>query len=209
MNPDKVRKGAINLNLIPTVIEQSSRGERAYDIYSRLLKDRIIMLSGPIDDNVANSVIAQLLFLEAQDSEKDIYLYINSPGGSVSAGLAIFDTMNFIKSDVQTIVIGMAASMGAFLLAAGQKGKRYALPNSEVMIHQPLGGAQGQATEIEIAARHILHTRERLNTILAERTGQPLDIIARDTDRDNYMTAEQAKEYGLIDHIMENNKTLK
>lgn len=209
MNPDKVRKGAINLNLIPTVIEQSSRGERAYDIYSRLLKDRIIMLSGPIDDNVANSVIAQLLFLEAQDSEKDIYLYINSPGGSVSAGLAIFDTMNFIKSDVQTIVIGMAASMGAFLLAAGQKGKRYALPNSEVMIHQPLGGAQGQATEIEIAARHILHTRERLNTILADRTGQPIDIIARDTDRDNYMTAEQAKEYGLIDHIMENNKTLK
>lgn len=209
MNPDKVRKGAINLNLIPTVIEQSSRGERAYDIYSRLLKDRIIMLSGPIDDNVANSVIAQLLFLEAQDSEKDIYLYINSPGGSVSAGLAIFDTMNFIKSDVQTIVIGMAASMGAFLLAAGQKGKRYALPNSEVMIHQPLGGAQGQATEIEIAARHILHTRERLNTILADRTGQPIDIIARDTDRDNYMTAKQAKEYGLIDHIMENNKSLK
>lgn len=209
MNPDKVRKGAINLNLIPTVIEQSSRGERAYDIYSRLLKDRIIMLSGPIDDNVANSVIAQLLFLEAQDSEKDIYLYINSPGGSVSAGLAIFDTMNFIKSDVQTIVIGMAASMGAFLLAAGQKGKRYALPNSEVMIHQPLGGAQGQATEIEIAARHILHTRERLNTILADRTGQPIDIIARDTDRDNYMTAEQAKEYGLIDYIMENNKSLK
>lgn len=209
MNPDKVRKGAINLNLIPTVIEQSSRGERAYDIYSRLLKDRIIMLSGPIDDDVANSVIAQLLFLEAQDSEKDIYLYINSPGGSVSAGLAIFDTMNFIKSDVQTIVIGMAASMGAFLLAAGQKGKRYALPNSEVMIHQPLGGAQGQATEIEIAARHILHTRERLNTILADRTGQPIDIIARDTDRDNYMTAEQAKEYGLIDHIMENNKSLK
>ncbi|MDT2768099.1 ATP-dependent Clp endopeptidase proteolytic subunit ClpP [Globicatella sulfidifaciens] len=197
------------MNLVPTVIEQSSRGERAYDIYSRLLKDRIIMLSGPIDDNVANSVIAQLLFLEAQDSEKDIYLYINSPGGSVSAGLAIFDTMNFIKSDVQTIVIGMAASMGAFLLAAGQKGKRYALPNSEVMIHQPLGGAQGQATEIEIAARHILHTRERLNTILADRTGQPIDIIARDTDRDNYMTAEQAKEYGLIDHIMENNKTLK
>ncbi|MGX7077207.1 ATP-dependent Clp endopeptidase proteolytic subunit ClpP [Globicatella sp. HMSC072A10] len=197
------------MNLIPTVIEQSSRGERAYDIYSRLLKDRIIMLSGPIDDNVANSVIAQLLFLEAQDSEKDIYLYINSPGGSVSAGLAIFDTMNFIKSDVQTIVIGMAASMGAFLLAAGQKGKRYALPNSEVMIHQPLGGAQGQATEIEIAARHILHTRERLNTILADRTGQPIDIIARDTDRDNYMTAEQAKEYGLIDYIMENNKSLK
>lgn len=205
----KLAEGVYKMNLIPTVIEQSSRGERAYDIYSRLLKDRIIMLSGPIDDNVANSVIAQLLFLEAQDSEKDIYLYINSPGGSVSAGLAIFDTMNFIKSDVQTIVIGMAASMGAFLLAAGQKGKRYALPNSEVMIHQPLGGAQGQATEIEIAARHILHTRERLNKILAERTGQPLEVIARDTDRDNYMTAEQAKEYGLIDQVMETSQTLK
>lgn len=201
-------KGAKRMNLIPTVIEQSSRGERAYDIYSRLLKDRIIMLSGPIDDNVANSVIAQLLFLEAQDSDKDIYLYINSPGGSVSAGLAIFDTMNFIKSDVQTIVIGMAASMGAFLLAAGQKGKRHALPNSEVMIHQPLGGAQGQATEIEIAARHILHTRERLNKILAERTGQPLEVIARDTDRDNYMTAEQAKEYGLIDNVMVTSQAL-
>ena len=151
------------MNLIPTVIEQSSRGERAYDIYSRLLKDRIIMLSGPIDDNVANSVIAQLLFLDAQDSEKDIYLYINSPGGSVSAGLAIFDTMNFVKADVQTIVLGMAASMGSFLLTAGQKGKRFALPNAEIMIHQPLGGAQGQATEIEIAARHILDTRQRLN----------------------------------------------
>ncbi|MFP7308846.1 ATP-dependent Clp protease proteolytic subunit, partial [Enterococcus faecalis] len=161
------------MNLIPTVIEQSSRGERAYDIYSRLLKDRIIMLSGPIDDNVANSVIAQLLFLDAQDSEKDIYLYINSPGGSVSAGLAIFDTMNFVKADVQTIVLGMAASMGSFLLTAGQKGKRFALPNAEIMIHQPLGGAQGQATEIEIAARHILDTRQRLNSILAERTGQP------------------------------------
>ena len=159
------------MNLIPTVIEQSSRGERAYDIYSRLLKDRIIMLSGPIDDNVANSVIAQLLFLDAQDSEKDIYLYINSPGGSVSAGLAIFDTMNFVKADVQTIVLGMAASMGSFLLTAGQKGKRFALPNAEIMIHQPLGGAQGQATEIEIAARHILDTRQRLNSILAERTG--------------------------------------
>ncbi|MGO2590755.1 MAG: ATP-dependent Clp endopeptidase proteolytic subunit ClpP, partial [Enterococcus faecalis] len=184
------------MNLIPTVIEQSSRGERAYDIYSRLLKDRIIMLSGPIDDNVANSVIAQLLFLDAQDSEKDIYLYINSPGGSVSAGLAIFDTMNFVKADVQTIVLGMAASMGSFLLTAGQKGKRFALPNAEIMIHQPLGGAQGQATEIEIAARHILDTRQRLNSILAERTGQPIEVIERDTDRDNYMTAEQAKEYG-------------
>lgn len=165
------------MNLIPTVIEQSSRGERAYDIYSRLLKDRIIMLSGPIDDNVANSVIAQLLFLDAQDSEKDIYLYINSPGGSVSAGLAIFDTMNFVKADVQTIVLGMAASMGSFLLTAGQKGKRFALPNAEIMIHQPLGGAQGQATEIEIAARHILDTRQRLNSILAERTGQPIEVI--------------------------------
>lgn len=197
------------MNLIPTVIEQSSRGERAYDIYSRLLKDRIVMLSGPIDDNVANSVIAQLLFLEAQDPEKDIYLYINSPGGSVSAGLAIFDTMNFINADVQTIVIGMAASMGAFLLAAGEKGKRFALPNAEVMIHQPLGGAQGQATEIEIAAKHILSTRERLNKILAERTGQTLKTIARDTERDNYMSAQQAVEYGLVDAVMEKTKKAK
>ena len=197
------------MNLIPTVIEQSSRGERAYDIYSRLLKDRIIMLSGPIDDNTANSVIAQLLFLDAQDSEKDIYIYINSPGGSVSAGLAIFDTMNFIKADVQTIAMGMAASMGSFLLTAGEKGKRFALPNAEIMIHQPLGGAQGQATEIEIAARHILQTRERLNKILAERTGQAMEIIERDTDRDNYMTAQQAKDYGLIDEVMVNSKSLK
>ncbi|WP_256327826.1 ATP-dependent Clp endopeptidase proteolytic subunit ClpP [Trichococcus collinsii] len=197
------------MNLIPTVIEQSSRGERAYDIYSRLLKDRIIMLSGPIDDNTANSVIAQLLFLDAQDSEKDIYIYINSPGGSVSAGLAIFDTMNFIKADVQTIAMGMAASMGSFLLTAGEKGKRFALPNAEIMIHQPLGGAQGQATEIEIAARHILQTRERLNKILAERTGQPMEVIERDTDRDNYMTAQQAREYGLIDEVMVNSKSLK
>ena len=197
------------MNLIPTVIEQSSRGERAYDIYSRLLKDRIIMLSGPIDDNTANSVIAQLLFLDAQDSEKDIYIYINSPGGSVSAGLAIYDTMNFIKADVQTIAMGMAASMGSFLLTAGEKGKRFALPNAEIMIHQPLGGAQGQATEIEIAARHILQTRERLNKILAERTGQPMEVIERDTNRDNYMTAQQAKEYGLIDEVMVNSKSLK
>lgn len=197
------------MNLIPTVIEQSSRGERAYDIYSRLLKDRIVMLSGPIDDAVANSVIAQLLFLDAQDPDKDIYLYINSPGGSVSAGLAIFDTMNFINADVQTIVIGMAASMGAFLLAAGEKGKRYALPNAEVMIHQPLGGAQGQATEIEIAAKHILKTRDTLNKILAERTGQILKVIARDTDRDNYMSAEEAVKYGLVDAIMTNSKNLK
>lgn len=167
------------------------------------------MLSGPIDDNVANSVIAQLLFLDAQDSEKDIYLYINSPGGSVSAGLAIYDTMNFVKADVQTIVLGMAASMGAFLLTAGTKGKRFALPNSEIMIHQPLGGAQGQATEIEIAARHILKTKERLNAILAERTGQPLEVIQKDTDRDNYMTADEAKEYGLIDEVMVNSSSLK
>ncbi|MGX7014622.1 ATP-dependent Clp endopeptidase proteolytic subunit ClpP [Vagococcus silagei] len=196
------------MNLIPTVIEQSSRGERAYDIYSRLLKDRIIMLSGPIDDNVANSVIAQLLFLDAQDPEKDIFLYINSPGGSVSAGLAIYDTMNFIKSDIQTIVLGMAASMGSFLLSSGTKGKRFALPNAEIMIHQPLGGAQGQASEIEIAARHILNTRDRLNKILADNTGQPLEIIEKDTDRDNFMSAEEAKEYGLIDDVMVNSTRL-
>lgn len=190
------------MNLIPTVIEQSSRGERAYDIYSRLLKDRIIMLSGQVTDDLANSIIAQLLFLDAQDSEKDIYVYINSPGGSVTAGMAIYDTMNFVKADVQTIVMGMAASMGSFLLTAGAKGKRFALPNAEIMIHQPLGGAQGQATEIEIAARHILQTRDRLNHILAERTGQPLEVIEKDTDRDNFMTAEEAKDYGLIDEIM-------
>ncbi|MBT2732171.1 MULTISPECIES: ATP-dependent Clp endopeptidase proteolytic subunit ClpP [Carnobacterium] len=196
------------MNLVPTVIEQSSRGERAYDIYSRLLKDRIIMLSGPVDDDLANAVIAQLLFLDAQDSEKDIYIYINSPGGSVTAGLAIFDTMNFIKADVQTIAMGMAASMGSFLLTAGTKGKRYALPNAEIMIHQPSGGSQGQATEIEIAARHILKTRERLNKILSERTGQPIEVIQSDTDRDNYMSAEDAKAYGLIDEIMENSAAL-
>lgn len=197
------------MNLIPTVIEQSPRGERAYDIYSRLLKDRIIMLGGQIDDNVANSVIAQLLFLDAQDPEKDIYLYVNSPGGSVTAGMAIFDTMNFINSDVQTIAMGMAASMGSFLLAAGAKGKRFALPNAEIMIHQPLGGAQGQATEIEIAARHILKTRDRLNHILVERTGQPIEVIERDTDRDFFMSADEAKDYGLIDSIMKNSKDLK
>lgn len=191
------------MNLVPTVIEQSPRGERAYDIYSRLLKDRIIMLGGGIDDQVANSVIAQLLFLDAQDPEKDIYLYINSPGGSVTAGLAIYDTMNFIKADVQTIAIGLAASMGSFLLAAGEKGKRFALPNAEIMIHQPLGGAQGQATEIEIAAKHILRTRERLNKILVERTGQDMEVIERDTDRDFFMMAEEAKDYGLVDEIMD------
>ncbi|HDH1946962.1 TPA: ATP-dependent Clp endopeptidase proteolytic subunit ClpP [Staphylococcus aureus] len=190
------------MNLIPTVIETTNRGERAYDIYSRLLKDRIIMLGSQIDDNVANSIVSQLLFLQAQDSEKDIYLYINSPGGSVTAGFAIYDTIQHIKPDVQTICIGMAASMGSFLLAAGAKGKRFALPNAEVMIHQPLGGAQGQATEIEIAANHILKTREKLNRILSERTGQSIEKIQKDTDRDNFLIAEEAKEYGLIDEVM-------
>ncbi|WP_141432995.1 ATP-dependent Clp endopeptidase proteolytic subunit ClpP [Bacillus sp. 03113] len=190
------------MNLIPTVIEQTNRGERAYDIYSRLLKDRIIMLGSAIDDNVANSIVSQLLFLDAENPEKDVSIYINSPGGSITAGMAIYDTMQFIKPDVQTICMGMAASMGAFLLAAGAKGKRYCLPNSEVMIHQPLGGAQGQATEIEIAAKRILFLRDKLNGILSERTGQPIDIISRDTERDNFMTAEKAKEYGLVDHII-------
>lgn len=193
------------MTLIPTVIEQTNRGERAYDIYSRLLKDRIIMLGGQIDDNVANSVVAQLLFLDAENPEKDISLYINSPGGSVTAGMAIYDTMNFVKADVQTICIGMAASMGAFLLSSGAKGKRFALPNAEVMIHQPLGGAQGQATEIEIHARHILQTRDKLNKILAANTGQPLEIIEKDTDRDNFMSAQEAKDYGLIDNIIDRN----
>ncbi len=194
------------MNLVPTVIEQTSRGERAYDIYSRLLKDRIIMLGSGIDDNVANAVVAQLLFLEAEDPNKDISIYINSPGGSITAGMAIYDTMQFIKPDIQTICVGMAASMGAFLLTAGTKGKRYALPNSEVMIHQPLGGAQGQATEIDIAAKRILFLRDKLNHIMAERTGQPIEVIAKDTDRDNFMTAERAKEYGLIDHILTRNE---
>ncbi|MBF2476424.1 ATP-dependent Clp endopeptidase proteolytic subunit ClpP [Listeria seeligeri] len=197
------------MNLIPTVIEQTSRGERAYDIYSRLLKDRIIMLGSAIDDNVANSIVSQLLFLDAQDPEKDIFLYINSPGGSISAGMAIYDTMNFVKADVQTIGIGMAASMGSFLLTAGANGKRFALPNAEIMIHQPLGGAQGQATEIEIAARHILKIKERMNTIMADKTGQPYEVIARDTDRDNFMTAQEAKDYGLIDDIIVNKAGLK
>ncbi|EAD1248472.1 ATP-dependent Clp endopeptidase proteolytic subunit ClpP [Listeria monocytogenes] len=197
------------MNLIPTVIEQTSRGERAYDIYSRLLKDRIIMLGSAIDDNVANSIVSQVLFLDAQDPEKDIFLYINSPGGSISAGMAIYDTMNFVKADVQTIGMGMAASMGSFLLTAGANGKRFALPNAEIMIHQPLGGAQGQATEIEIAARHILKIKERMNTIMAEKTGQPYEVIARDTDRDNFMTAQEAKDYGLIDDIIINKSGLK
>lgn len=188
--------------LVPTVIEQTAHGERAYDIYSRLLKDRIIMLSGEINDHTANIVVAQLLFLAAEDPDKDINIYINSPGGSVTAGLAIFDTMNYIKCDVSTICVGMAASMGAFLLAAGAKGKRYVLPNSEVMIHQPLGGAQGQATEIAIAAKHILKTRDRLNKILAEQTGQPLEKIEHDTDRDNFMSADEAVAYGLVDQVV-------
>ncbi len=188
--------------LIPYVIEQTSRGERSYDIYSRLLKERIIFLGEEVNETTASLVVAQLLFLESEDPGKDINLYINSPGGSVTAGMAIFDTMNYIKCDVSTICIGMAASMGAFLLAGGTKGKRFALPNSEIMIHQPLGGAKGQATEIEIAAKHILRTREKLNGILAERTGQPLEVIQQDTERDNYMTADEAMAYGLIDQIM-------
>ena len=188
--------------LVPTVIEQTAHGERAYDIYSRLLKDRIIMLSGEINDYTANIVVAQLLFLAAEDPNKDINLYINSPGGSVTAGFAIFDTMNYIKCDVSTICVGMAASMGAFLLSAGTKGKRYALPNSEVMIHQPLGGAQGQATEIAIAAKHILKTRDNLNHILSERSGQPLEKIEQDTERDNFMSADEAVAYGLIDQVV-------
>ncbi|WP_125583316.1 ATP-dependent Clp endopeptidase proteolytic subunit ClpP [Levilactobacillus cerevisiae] len=192
------------MNLVPTVIEQSSRGERAYDIYSRLLKDRIIMLSGPIEDDMANAIIAQLLFLDAQDSTKDISLYINSPGGVVSSGLAIYDTMNFIQSDVQTITMGMAASMASVLASSGTKGKRFALPHAQVMIHQPSGGAQGQQTEIEIAAREILKTRELINGILAENSGQPIERINKDTERDNYLSAQDAVDYGLIDHIMTN-----
>jgi len=188
--------------LIPTVIEQTGHGERAFDIYSRLLKDRIVILGEQVDEHTAGLIVAQLLFLEAEDSDKDISLYINSPGGSVSAGLAIYDTMQYIRSDVSTICMGMAASMGAFLLAAGAKGKRYALPNAEVMIHQPMGGAQGQATDIKIAADHIVKTRERLNRILSERTGQPYERVAVDTDRDNWMTAEEAAEYGIVDKVI-------
>ena len=187
---------------VPIVVEQSERGERSYDIYSRLLKDRIIFLGGPIDDNVANAVIAQMLFLEAEDPDKDIHLYINSPGGVVTAGMAIYDTMQYVKCDVSTICIGMAASMGSFLLTGGTKGKRLALPNSEIMIHQPLGGAQGQATEIQIAAEHILRTRKTLNSILAANTGKPLEVIQADTERDNFMSAAEAKEYGLIDEVI-------
>ncbi len=187
--------------LVPYIVEQTSRGERSYDIYSRLLEDRIIFLSGEIDDAVANTVVAQLIYLEAKDPAKDISLYINSPGGSVSAGLAIYDTMNYVKCDVSTICIGMAASMGAFLLSSGQKGKRYALPNSEIMIHQPLGGAQGQASDIKIAADHILKTKRKLNAILSQNSGKPVEQVERDTDRDNYLSAQEAMEYGLIDKV--------
>lgn len=190
------------MSLVPYVVEQTSRGERSYDIYSRLLKERIIFLGEEVNETTASLVVAQLLFLEAEEPDKDIQLYINSPGGSVTAGMAIYDTMQYIKCDVSTICIGMAASMGAFLLAGGAKGKRYALPNAEIMIHQPLGGAQGQATEIEIAAKHILKTKEKLNRMLAENCGQPYDVVAADTERDNWKSAQEAMEYGLIDQVI-------
>jgi len=199
------RRSAIDtdmLGMVPVVVEQSGRGERAYDIYSRLLKERVIFLVGPVNDHTANVIVAQLLFLESENPDKDISFYINSPGGSVSAGLAIFDTMKFIKPDVSTLCTGLAASMGAFLLAAGTKGKRFSLPNSRIMIHQPLGGASGQASDIEIQAREILYLRERLNAILSENTGQAIEQIGRDTDRDNFMSAEQAVEYGMIDKVL-------
>ncbi|NLC77584.1 MAG: ATP-dependent Clp endopeptidase proteolytic subunit ClpP [Clostridia bacterium] len=195
--------------LVPMVVEQTNRGERAYDIYSRLLKDRIIFLGSAIDDHVANLVIAQMLFLEAEDPDKDINLYINSPGGSITAGMAIYDTMQYIRPDVSTICVGLAASMGAFLLAAGTKGKRKALPNSEIMIHQPLGGTQGQAVDIEIHAKRIIKIRDSLNKILAERTGQPLERIAKDTDRDFFMSALEAKEYGIIDDVISHREQLR
>lgn len=192
----------MNMNLVPMVIEQTGRGERSFDIYSRLLKERIIFLDGEINDTTSSLIVAQLIFLEADNPDKDIEMYINSPGGSITSGFAIYDTMNFIKCDVSTMCVGMAASMGAFLLAAGTKGKRKALPNSEIMIHQPLGGAQGQSVDVEIYAKRLIKTREKLNEILSEKTGQPIDVIARDTDRDNFMSAEEALEYGLIDQIV-------
>ncbi len=194
------------MSLVPVVVEQTSRGERSYDIYSRLLKERIIFLGEEVNEVTASLVVAQMLFLEAEDPDKDIHLYINSRGGSVTAGMAIYDTMQFVKCDVSTICIGMAASMGAFLLAGGAKGKRFALPNAEIMIHQPLGGAQGQATEIEIAAKHILHTKEKLNRMLSENTGRPYEEVCKDTERDNWMTAVEAKEYGLVDEVISNHK---
>lgn len=206
MSPIYAPPSALNtqaLGLVPMVVETSGRGERAYDIYSRLLKERVVFLVGEVNDQTANLVIAQLLFLESENPDKEISLYINSPGGSVSAGLAIYDTMQFIKPHVSTLCMGMAASMGAFLLAAGEKGKRHALPNARVMIHQPLGGARGQASDIEIQAREILYLREQLNKILSERTGQTIETIAKDTDRDNFMSAEQAKDYGLVDKVIE------
>jgi ATP-dependent Clp protease, protease subunit len=190
------------MSLVPVVVEQTNRGERSYDIFSRLLKDRIILLSDEVNDVTASLVVAQMLFLEAEDPDKDIQLYINSPGGSVTAGLAIYDTMQYVKPDVSTICMGMAASMGAFLLSAGAKGKRYALPNSEIMIHQPLGGARGQASDIKIHAEHILKMKDKLNKVLSERTGQSLSVIEKDTDRDNFMSADEAKAYGLIDEVM-------
>jgi len=202
-----IRNSALDtqmLGMVPMVIEQSGRGERAYDMYSRLLKERVIFLVGPVNDSVANVIVAQLLFLESENPDKDISLYINSPGGSVSAGMAIYDTMQFIKPEVSTLCTGLAASMGAFLLAAGSKGKRYSLPNSRIMIHQPSGGAQGQATDIEIQAREILYLRERLNGILAEKTGRSIEEIARDTERDNFMSADSAADYGLIDKVLVN-----
>jgi len=196
----------MDMNLVPMVVEQTGRGERSYDIYSRLLKEWIVFLNGEVNDVSASLIVAQMLFLEAEDADKDIQLYINSPGGSITAGFAIYDTMNFIKSDVSTICVGMAASMGAFLLAAGKRGKRIALPNSEVMIHQPLGGAQGQSTDVQIHANRLIRTREKLNEILSERTKQPIEVIEKDTDRDFFMTAEEAKDYGIIDKVITSRK---
>ena len=193
--------------LVPMVVEQTAKGERSYDIYSRLLKERIIFLTGQVEDNMANLILAQMLFLESENPEKDIYLYINSPGGSVTAGMAIYDTMNFIKPDVSTICVGQAASMGAFLLSGGAKGKRFCLPNSRVMIHQPLGGFQGQASDFEIHAREILSIKDKLNRLMAEHTGQPLEVVSRDTDRDNFMTASEAVEYGLVDSVFSNRES--
>ncbi len=202
MLTSNITQSLISNNLVPMVVEQTGRGERSYDLFSRLLKERIIFLNGEINENLASLIVGQLIFLESDNAEKDIQIYINSPGGSVTAGMAIYDTMNYIRCDVSTICVGLAASMGAFLLAAGEKGKRFSLPNSEIMIHQPLGGAQGQSTDVEIYAKRLIKTREKLNSILSERTGQPLETIAKDTDRDNFMDPDEAKAYGLIDEII-------
>ncbi|WP_052307086.1 ATP-dependent Clp endopeptidase proteolytic subunit ClpP [Acetobacterium woodii] len=202
MLTSKTTQSLISNNLVPMVVEQTGHGERSYDLFSRLLKERIIFLNGEINENVSSIIVGQLIFLAADNAEKDIQIYINSPGGSVTAGMAIYDTMNFVSCDVSTICVGLAASMGAFLLAAGEKGKRFSLPNSEIMIHQPLGGAQGQSTDVEIYAKRLIKTREKLNSILSERTGQPLETIAKDTDRDNFMDPDEAKLYGLIDEII-------